>query len=409
MPSNPPALSADLCAKCNICSAACPVAAATDLFLGPKAVGPQAARFRHPRLPLPDTSLTWCSGCGTCSRVCPHGVPVAEINIQAKARLAKQVGVPARDQLISRPDFLGRLGGPTAPLANLALRVPAARWMIEKTLRIHRRAPMPGFARHTFRSRMRERCIDQPPSEEPTARTVAYFHGCSTNYYEPALGELAVRLLEMLGCKVVIPRQGCCGLPLQSNGLFSAARRRARYNLKWLAPFARERIPILGTSTSCTLSLKHDYRAILGLEGEDAEGVAEGTYDIFEYMTLLLPEALDRLEYFPVRATALYHAPCQLRAHGIGSPALEVLRRIPGLRLAISEAECCGVAGTYGLKSEKYAVARAVGAGLLNQMREADVDFVITDSETCRWWISGHSGLPAYHPVEILARSLELI
>jgi glycerol-3-phosphate dehydrogenase subunit C len=80
-----PELSAELCLKCNICTAACPVAAATDLFLGPKAVGPQAQRYRHPRLPLPDRSLTWCSGCGTCTRVCPHDVAVAEINIQAKA------------------------------------------------------------------------------------------------------------------------------------------------------------------------------------------------------------------------------------------------------------------------------------------------------------------------------------
>ncbi|HLB64066.1 MAG TPA: anaerobic glycerol-3-phosphate dehydrogenase subunit C [Anaerolineales bacterium] len=407
---NLPALGADLCVKCNICTAACPVAAATDLFLGPKAVGPQAARFRHPRLPLPDSSLTWCSGCGTCSRVCPHGVAVAEINIQAKARLAEEGRVPLRDHLISRPDLLGRLGTRLAPAANLALRLRPARWMIEKVMGIHRRAPLPAFARRTFRRRARARCVDQPPPpDEAHARTVAYFHGCGTNYYEPALGELAARILEMLGCRVVVPRQGCCGLPLQSNGLFEAARGYARYNLKWLSPFAHAGIPIVGTSTSCTLSLKHDYRAILGLDGEAAEDVAEGTYDIFEYMTLLLPEALDRLELLPVRARALYHAPCQLRAHGIGTPALEVLRRIPGLRLAVSESECCGVAGTYGLKREKYGVAHAVGAGLLEQVRSADLDFVITDSETCRWWISGHAGVPAHHPVEIVARSLEII
>src|SRR3989304_6129422 len=74
----------------------------------------------------------------------------------------------------------------------------------------------------------------------------------------------------------------------------------------------------------------------------------------------------------------------QLRAHGIGTPALEVLRRIPGLRLTVSESECCGVAGTYGLKREKYGVAHAVGAGVLEQVRSAGLDFVITASETCR-------------------------
>ncbi|MEO8393919.1 MAG: 4Fe-4S binding protein, partial [Chloroflexota bacterium] len=37
---------ADLCIKCNICTSACPVAPVTELFPGPKTVGPQAQRFR---------------------------------------------------------------------------------------------------------------------------------------------------------------------------------------------------------------------------------------------------------------------------------------------------------------------------------------------------------------------------
>jgi glycerol-3-phosphate dehydrogenase subunit C len=335
---------------------------------------------------------------------------VAEINIQAKARMTAEGRAPLRDQLISRPELLGRLGSPISPAANLALRLAPARWLLEKAVGIHRRAPMPAFLRGTFLSRLRNRVAPAPPpSADRGERTVAYFYGCGTNYYEPDLGEQAVRILEMAGCRVILPRQRCCGLPLQSNGLFDAARKCARDNIEWLAPFASAGIPILGTSTSCTLSLKHDYRAILGVDGAAADAVAEGTFDLFEYLTLQIPEALSRLELFPVRARAIYHAPCQLRAHGIGTPALEVLRRIPGLRIDVSDAECCGVAGTYGLKREKFDVALAVGKGLLDRVREGDFDFVITDSETCRWWIAGHSGVPAYHPAQVLARSLEIV
>ena len=39
-------LTLDHCVKCNICTTACPVAAVTPLFPGPKYVGPQAERFR---------------------------------------------------------------------------------------------------------------------------------------------------------------------------------------------------------------------------------------------------------------------------------------------------------------------------------------------------------------------------
>jgi glycerol-3-phosphate dehydrogenase subunit C len=85
-----------------------------------------------------------------------------------------------------------------------------------------------------------------------------------------------------------------------------------------------------------------------------------------------------------------------------------VLRRIPGLSLTLSESECCGVAGTYGLKRERYSLAYAVGGRLFDQVRQVQPDLVVTDSETCRWWVEGHTGVRACHPIEILALALGL-
>jgi glycerol-3-phosphate dehydrogenase subunit C len=401
-----PTLTADLCLKCNICTAACPVAAVTDKFPGPKAVGPQAQRFRHPQLPPPDASVTWCSGCGTCTRVCPHGVAIAEINIQAKARLTETHAPPLRDHVISRLEWLGFAGSLAAPIANPVLRFRPARWALEKVLGIDQHGPMPPFAARTLRARARARCTAQPPTD--VSNVVAYYHGCSTNYYEPELGQTAMAVLERLGCRVILPPQRCCGLPLQSNGFFSAARRQARTNIRLLLPFVEAGIPIVGTSTSCTLALKHDYRTILGVEGEAADAVALGTFDIFEFIEARLGEALDRAELAPIEASVLYHPPCQLKSHFMGTPAVRVLHRIPSLRLVLSQSECCGIAGTYGMKHEKFAVAQAVGAGLFQQTLDSGADFVASDSETCRWWIAQHTQRHVMHPIELLARSLQL-
>jgi glycerol-3-phosphate dehydrogenase subunit C len=35
---------------------------------------------------------------------------------------------------------------------------------------------------------------------------------------------------------------------------------------------------------------------------------------------------------------------------------LELLRLIPGLQLEVLDSQCCGIAGTYGFKTENYAV-----------------------------------------------------
>lgn len=60
------------------------------------------------------------------------------------------------------------------------------------------------------------------------------------------------------------------------------------------------------------------------------------------------------------------------------------------------------------MKLEKFPVAHEVGQKLFNQIRQLELDFVICDSETCRWWIAKHTGLPVYHPLEIMARAMDI-
>ena len=52
--------------------------------------GRRRSAFATPASPSPDDSLDYCSGCGVCTLVCPHGVKVMEINTAAKAELRKR-------------------------------------------------------------------------------------------------------------------------------------------------------------------------------------------------------------------------------------------------------------------------------------------------------------------------------
>src|SRR3954464_9147584 len=119
--------SLDHCVKCTICETFCPVSNVTEKFPGPKYVGPQAERFRVQGQVSPDDSLDYCSGCGICTQVCPQGVHIAEINTQARAKLRERTGFKLRDRLVARPNVLGRLGTPAAPIANFTLNNKAVR------------------------------------------------------------------------------------------------------------------------------------------------------------------------------------------------------------------------------------------------------------------------------------------
>jgi glycerol-3-phosphate dehydrogenase subunit C len=393
--------SLDHCVKCTICETFCPFSRATPLFPGPKYVGPQAERYRGAG-PSVDASVDYCSGCGICTQVCPQGVRIAEINSQARAALWEERGVPLRNQLIARPNVIGRLGTPVAPVANWALRNRAVRAVTDRLLCIHRDAPMPRFAGRTFQRWARRHTV---PAAE---RTVVYFHGCGTNFYEPAVGEMVVAVLEHNGFRVVVPPQDCCGLPLQSNGNFPAARAYVRRLVANLAPYAREGNAIVANSTSCSLMLKREAREILGVEDEALQAVSKATYDLCEFLLLLHEQGELRTDFGSLPLTVPYHAPCQQRGHGIGKPALDLLALVPGLRAVDLDVDCCGIAGTYGLKREKYEISMAVGEPLFRELRDAEVDVAACDSETCRWQIEHGSGVHAVHPVELLHRAYGL-
>ena len=71
-------------------------------------------------------------------------------------------------------------------------------------------------------------------------------------------------------------------------------------------------------------------------------------------------------------------------------------------------ARCCGIAGTYGLKVEKYDIAQAVGRDLFDQVAASGASTVVCDSETCRWQLADATQRPAAHPIEYLYKAYGL-
>lgn len=400
--------SLDSCIKCNICTVACPVSAVTDLFPGPKYAGPQAQRFRNPNQPSPDTSVDYCSGCHICDQVCPAGVRIAELNARARARMVAQRGMRLSNRLLGHVDILSRLGcGPQAPIVNGILRSRTFRSALEYLTNIDHEAPLPPFAPSTFRSWFTRRGVRDSPAHirSNNRRQVVYFHGCTTNYHEPWVGQAAVAVLERNGFEVIVAKQHCCGMPLLSNGDFAAARRYHKRNITHLLPYAHRGIPIVGTSPSCTLVLKEEALQLLGMHDADTRKVAEHTYDIFEFLRLLYERGALCTDFQPLELTLPYHPPCQLGAHRIGYPARDILELIPRLSLRESNHDCCGIAGTYGLKCGKYQIALDVGAALFAFVQQQGSNLVLCDSEVCRWQITHATGLASRHPIELLHRA----
>ena len=428
-----PKNNSDVCIRCATCMAVCPVSRVTPKFPGPKQAGPGTERFRRPGEPSVDEWIDLCIGCHLCDMVCSSGVNISELNLIAKAKYLDETGRPFRDWLLTHSYLYGWLGSLLSPFVNLLLKSSVTKWIVEAILRIDRRRELPGYESSTFRQWFRKHQfrgnhqgtfhsrekveVDNPPSPpfrkggmggfEPHSKDrkkIAYFYGCYTNTNEVDVGKATVQVLEANGFEVALPAQRCCGIPMLGNGDFKGAKKMALYNVPSLLNTIRSGSEIIFSSTSCGHMIKHEYSHLLSIP--DAEEVAEHIFDIFEFLRNLIESNGLNAHFKELSLKIAYFAPCHLRALGIGLPALEILRLIPGLKIDNIEADCCGMGGIFGFKKEKYEISQEIGRDLAEAIDRLKPEIVLSDCEGCRMQIRHLTGLKVLHPIQILRDAL---
>jgi glycerol-3-phosphate dehydrogenase subunit C len=190
---------------------------------------------------------------------------------------------------------------------------------------------------------------------------------------------------------------------LIGNDLFDLATKLGERNLKSLRKSVEEGIEIVFSSPSCGMTLTQEYENILHIPG--ASILAENTFEISQFLLRLYEEGRLNTDFQEINETYFYHVPCHLRALKIGLPALELLFLIPGLKVIELPEGCCGLAGTYGYKREKYEVAREVGKEIFRAIRITNARMVISDCEACRMQIGQQTGVKTFHPIQVLRRA----
>lgn len=386
----------DACQKCSLCESFCPVMQVEPSFLGPKMAGPNNARLVNLKEEgvIETETLDLCTDCRTCNLICPNGIKPATLIMKQRWHYKHYKLI--RDSILSRPDKIGNLVSIRPSLANWTLKRKVMRKIAEKLIGIAEARNLPTYAPVTFyrwHTGIHKKQV-------ATYKQVVYFYGCYTNFYNPELGKHLVQLLENNGIEVVLPEQHCCGLPLSLNGNIEAARTLARDNLDHLLPYIEKGAVIIFTCPSCASMFKSYYVDIFGLSG--ATKVAKNCFDACEFMLNYIPGIVNRNTFSPVAMKITYHAPCHLRIQGIGTPALDLLSLIPSIELHVLDSNCCGMAGTYGYKVEKYELSMKIGASLFQNIKDCTPDKVVTECGTCALQIREGTGFPVIHPVDLL-------
>jgi Fe-S oxidoreductase len=337
-----------------------------------------------------------CISCGLCKEICPAEIDMPFMIAEVKQRGRAHRPPSKAERTMMAADRFAALGSFFAPIANPLLRNAAFRSVLEKITGLDRRRILPRFDRRPYIRRHKSR----PPTKVAGAkRRVALFVDVYANYNAPELAEKAVRLLESAGCEVVVPDQKPSGYPFIAYGDLDSARKIAAYNVRHLAPLAREGCTIVALEPTAVYSLAHSYLRLLP-DNRDAKDVAARAREFFD--CLLDWEAPPLARTLEGRLFGL-HCSCHQRPLGSAKSAVTWLERRGATVRRIETGTCCGMGGTFGMKEGLlgFDLAQAVGEPLFAAFKNSGVEAIVTESSVCRLQLLQGTGLPVLHPLDL--------
>ncbi len=233
------------------------------------------------------------------------------------------------------------------------------------------------------------------------------FQTCYVEHNDPQLGRDALDVLERNGVDVrCTAGLRCCGMPAWEKGDLPAVQAAARHNLARLEPFAARGARVLAINPTCSMMLRREYPGLAApADRAAAARVAAAVMDVSEFLWSIREQPRFSTEFRSAPGGPVaYHAPCHLRAQGIGFKGRDLLRKIPGVRLA-TVTECCGHDGTYAMTVAGFEASQRIGARAFAGMREAGAAVWATDCPLAALQFAQHAGVRPLHPLSILARA----
>jgi len=354
-----------------------------------------------------------CFQCKLCEVQCPYTPRDGhEFQVDFPKLVHRWRGVHARgkprtlrQRVLNDPDGAGQLARLSLGMANVANRTRPLRVLMEKTVGIHRDKLLPEFAAEPFDAWAEREGHVRP---EPGGEAVL-FQTCFVQHNRPEIGKDALFVLRKNGVDVrVVSGLVCCGMPAWEHGDLEALRAQAHQDLDLLLPHVERGAKVLVVNPTCSMMMRREWPHLLeGADRARAEVLAPAVMDVSEFLWSIRNEPRFSVDFksSPPGGKIAYHAPCHLRAQGIGFKGRDLLRKLPGVTVAATVMECCGHDGTFAMTVEGFEASRRLGQKAFEGMRAGDAETWATDCPLAALQFEQHAGRRPLHPVTILARA----
>ena len=347
-----------------------------------------------------------------CPYVPPHewNVDFPHLMLRAKAKRFRDQGASRRDRLLASTDAVGKFAGipVVAQVVNAANRNKVARVLLEKTLGVHRNAPIPPYRSNTARQQLHvlhHEFGERAEATENTRGKVVLFTTCYGNRNMPLLNEDLVAVFEHNDIPVSLAeKEVCCGMAKLELGDLDAVARAKEENIPVLAALVDRGWDIVTPVPSCTLMFKQEL-PLMYPDDPDVAKVQRRMYDPFEYLMLRHKDERLRTDFKNSLGKVSYQVPCHLRVQNIGLKTRDLLSLVPDTEVEAIE-RCSGHDGTYAVKKEFHEVSRKIAGPVVRKVEKSEAVHFISDCPMAAEQIAqGLENHKAGHPLGLLRQA----
>src|SRR5450755_1352038 len=200
-----------------------------------------------------------------CPYVPPHpwNVDFPHLMLRAKALRARRGELALSDRMLSSTEAVGRIAGipVVAEIVNAANRNALARKLLDKTLGVDPRAPLPVFHSTNARARLKGKLRTDLPVQASldTRGQVVLFTTCYGNRNEPELAQDLAAVFEHNGIGVVLThKERCCGMPKLELGDLQSVEQFMQTNIPELLRLIDAGYDVVAPIPSCVLMFQQE-------------------------------------------------------------------------------------------------------------------------------------------------------
>jgi len=349
-------------------------------------------------------SLEHCLSCKACKSECPTKVDIASYKAEFMSRYYSQQRRSLGQHL------LGRLGNLLPYMSRLSwlinpLQKSVLAWPIKKILGFSTDKSLPALADVSFYAWIKTHCHDSDAHTcwfGAAEQQIVHLWPDSFNaHYRPELLQSALSVLTRSGFRVGVARNAfCCGRPLYEQGMLSQARQQLEQILSGFQAKLGKHENVVVLEASC-LSVFHDELLRMFSNDNRAQDLAARSMTLATFLTQQGIKPQQKL------AAGIVHWHCHHKALEADAADRQWMRECFN-QLQEPEAGCCGMAGSFGLKTQTQAIGQALFDRQLRPAIQAaeETTLLVANGFSCQEQFHKQIGRSTLHPVEVIERCI---